>query len=117
MKEFIKVLRTKGSYEIGWDVPQEIQLVCNITEKHKNFETHQELDKCMKEVNEFMPNFFEKFREDYLLLKSFDRAFWLKHFKDQKKDKFQPLKHFETGKCDCSFGNPEETMSLVKDWW
>ena len=57
-----------------------------------------------------------------MLLKSFDRAFWMKHLRFETNEKFQPLKKEKKlfNKSDeivlheqCPFGNPEDTKSFL----
>ena len=46
------------------------------------FETHKELDEFVQRIIDNFPNFMKDYHDtDAALLKSFDRAFWLKHYK------------------------------------
>lgn len=49
-----------------------------IKEKTKQFSTHEELDKFVWSLLDKDPKFFQTNKEAWSLLKSFDRAFWLK---------------------------------------
>jgi hypothetical protein len=50
-------------------------------ENSKKFHSHLELDLFVQELMIIDPEFVEKYKHEYSLLKSFDRAFWLKFFK------------------------------------
>jgi len=51
-------------------------------------------------------------KEDLVLVKSYDRAFWLRHFERKNKscvdERFKPD--------DCPFDSPEKN-SMLKDWF
>ena len=51
-----------------------------------------------------------------LLLKSFDRAFWMRHLQDMKEDKYKPLPPAEDDVSEfpsgCPFKDPRETLSI-----
>jgi len=87
-----------------------IQFVKNgITTK---FETHKQLDI-------FFVNYMTKHtdqhaglsEDDILLLKAFDRAFWMKHLNDKSDENNKPLE--EEGACGCPWGNPNSTGTLL----
>lgn len=60
------------------------------------------------------------------MLKSFDRAFWIRHYKFPNKEIFKPateivkqeninnlVETVSTVKCKCPFGNPEDSRSYI----
>lgn len=49
-----------------------------IQEKTVQFSTHKQLDKFVSRLLGKDPRFFETHKEAWSLLKSFDRAFWLR---------------------------------------
>ena len=53
-----------------------------IKEESMKFETHQELDKFVIKLLEKDPNFLKNKKNEFIvnLLKSFDRAFWLRWY-------------------------------------
>lgn len=116
MKEFIKKIRKEGECKIEWKISKEIKEKFSIKEDTKMFNTHSELDKFVNELMKIEPMFEEKYREDYFLLKSFDRAFWLNSY-SKKKRKGTECFRDDDGNCKCPFHDPEETKSLLSNWW
>jgi hypothetical protein len=56
----------------------------------------------------------------FKLLKSFDRAFWLRHYREKDKIDYQPLdytvsiiKEEESISCSCPFGDPQSTRTFA----
>ena len=51
-------------------------------------------------------------------MKSFDRAFWLRHFKTPENKLYQPKQSEIKGICGCPFDDPVSTNSLGgKEWF
>jgi len=82
------------------------------------FNTHEELDKYFKNLTDKVPTFRLDYSSECELLKSFDRAFWLRHLKKSHPSN-APIAHSEERKvnqnngtvkiesitiCDCPFG-------------
>lgn len=107
---FLNKLRSKGSCTIKYPVPREIGEKLNIKEKKIRFATHVQLDEFVKKVVEHFPLFKEEYKDDYYLLKSFDRAFWLRHFKSDLHVDCKPALE------GCPFDNPQSS-SFLKDWF
>jgi hypothetical protein len=78
-------------------------------EKSIKFNSHKELDDF---VNNIIINSFE-FLEDYpqenFILRSFDRAFWLKHFKDSENEIYKP--------CNCPYQDPSNNINCFKKFF
>jgi hypothetical protein len=94
------------------------------TKKKNTFDTHRELDiYCSNLFAKYGDriSFETNYPQDYALLKSFDRGFWLGHLKDRfsKKHRSEYTQHFvphtdhDTGELDCPFEDPTETMSML----
>jgi hypothetical protein len=66
---------------IEYDIPNDIAELCKFKEKKITFSTHKELDIFVNEILEKKPDFFISNKSDAALLKSFDRAFWLRHYR------------------------------------
>jgi hypothetical protein len=111
LKDFLKVLREKGECKIQFNIPHEVQEACNLKEKKIEFKTHKQLDEFLKTVDEHYPSFKSDFKDDFQLLKSFDRAFWLRHFRNPETQDYQPLTGEIKGICECPFGDPISTNS------
>jgi len=82
------------------------------------FQNHVEIDKFVQKIIDFDPMWMQslKYQEDFRLLKSLDRAFWLRHLKDKKKKEYQfqeydPIKG-DTQVCKCPFGDPRASKSF-----
>ncbi len=50
-------------------------------------------------------------RDEYFLLKSFDRAFWMRLNKENKME--NKALHANDGTCQCPFNNPIITHSII----
>ncbi|KAG2377475.1 hypothetical protein C9374_009386 [Naegleria lovaniensis] len=81
MGHYITKLRNKGLCNIKWKVPVDIMEQVGIKEQKITFYTHKQLDMLMCSILSKIPDFPERYQEDHMLLKSFDRAFWLRSFK------------------------------------
>jgi hypothetical protein len=115
--EYLKKLRNKGEANIEYDIPKDIRDKCQIKEKTVKFSNHLELDQFLKKITDAYPMFLEDYKSsDAALLKSFDRAFWLRHYRDKSNDEWKPLK--EEDLLCCAFGDPEQTRSFGgMDWF
>lgn len=117
MKEMVNSMRNQGECKIEWKIPKEIQEKCLIKENVKKFSTHEELDDLVVKVLEKIPKFKNLYPEDYLLLKSYDRAFWLKYYRDKRNKENWAKEPEDDKECGCPFDNPEKTRSLCSEWW
>ena len=88
-------------------------------ESSVKFQTHKELDLFVQGLKDKDLEFEFKYKSEMILLKSFDRAFWLRHFKFPQDDNWKPLKiekKQENGDIDiqlgCPFDDPQETNSI-----
>lgn len=62
------------------------------------------------------PQFQTTYKSEWVLLKNFDRAFWLKFQKYDTAKEFTPLyKENDEKKKElaCPFGDPSQTMSMI----
>jgi hypothetical protein len=108
--KFLKDMKKKGKCEMVFrpskKFKKEFKLRRDI-DKYK-FDTHNELDGF---VTMLLSNnciaFKNEYKDDYKLLKSFDRAFWLRHFKKPDIDTFKPSKE------ECPFDDPRKTKSYI----
>jgi hypothetical protein len=64
-----------------YEIPKDIAELCGFSQKKISFETHKELDVFVNQILDKMPDFFSVYKNDAALLKSFDRAFWLRHYR------------------------------------
>jgi len=113
--EYLKALRVKGQCDITFPISDEMREALEIKEKSKKFATHEELDQFVASCIEKDPQFEENYKEHMLLLKSFDRAFWLRHFKLPEDKTFIPLGGGNP--TQCPFKDPTCTTSFKKEWF
>lgn len=107
---FLDKMKNQGKSEMVYET-QNTELIKKFGFDKKVFTTHEELDKFMIELENKDIDFSSEYREDYELLKCFDRAFWLRFYQTKKKD-FTP--YSEQEKFCCPFGDPETTQSFFK---
>lgn len=104
---FLKRLKEAGVCEISFSPPPEMREKLSLKEAKYMFETHKQLDEFVHMLIEREPEFQSKYAAEYNFLKSFDRAFWLRHYKNDKDEKYAC--------CDpprnCPFGDPQSTFS------
>ena len=77
------------------------------------FKSHKELDDFVNKLYEKNHSFAKSYPDHHMLLKSFDRAFWLRHFKANSEDKYKPSG--DEQKCECPFKNPLDTGSMREE--
>lgn len=81
------------------------------------FETHEELDKFCQYLLSKEPEIETKFKYEWLLLKGFDRSFWIRHYtyksKHQKKKQLEPLKNQNEEEI-CPFNDPKD-LSFISN--
>ncbi len=125
LQHYLEKMRKKGHAKIKWQVPEDVRVACEIKEPKIEFTTHSQLDRTVRGIQAKMPLFHEEYEVDWQFLKAFDRAFWLRHFKDSLDGTYQPLSKEDGDKesteghifCgDCPFGHPED-KSFTQDWW
>jgi hypothetical protein len=108
--EYLNNLRTKGECELDFPITPEMRVNLSIKESKKRFQTHHDLDEFVKELITKEPMFQDNYPMEWMLLKSFDRAFWLRHFKHADDPNFLP-------DSDCPFKDPTMTASFKKEWF
>lgn len=98
-------MRVYGACEMEFDPLPELK------EKHGwgkiVFKTHEELDKFSKNILEKDVFFKHNYAEEWKLLKSFDRAFWLRYYRAEKPDN-KPCPQ------GCPFDDPMVTVSMMR---
>lgn len=107
---FLTKIRKEGKSEMEFEMSKEFRERFKQKEDKITFKSHEELDKFVISLQNIEIEFEIKYKSEWLLLKSFDRAFWLRFYKFKDEKKFQPLMKQE--EMICPFGNPEETGSL-----
>ncbi len=75
------------------------------------FETHKQLDEFVAMLKSKNETFKVMYPNEVTLLKSFDRAFWLRHYSNPDESKFHA--HVEGSKLCCPFDDPKKTASYM----
>lgn len=115
---FMKRMKNEGISELVYETNSSyLKNTCMIKSKTK-FSSHKELDlfviNMMKNLDFQSKSIFEKnLPGDFSLLKSFDRALWLRHLSLEKDSKFFPYE--EDGKCLCPFDDPRDSHSMIRE--
>ena len=86
-------MKKKGKCEMEFQPDADFIKKFELTQDKYAFKTHQELDTFMYNLTQKCPTFKLDYENESTLLKSFDRAFWLRHFKKPELEQFQPGFH------------------------
>ncbi len=108
--EYLNNLREKGECDISFPIPDDMREALKIEAKKKSFASHLELDEFVHELQQKDLEFENNYPLEWGLLKSFDRAFWLRHFKHSDDAKYTPHSN-------CPFKDPTQTASFKKEWF
>ncbi|KAL9648865.1 hypothetical protein ABK040_003795 [Willaertia magna] len=134
LKNFLTRLRKTGNSRLEFEMTEQFVKDFNLLENnfkltyHENentytlrFDTHRDLDLFVNYLIEKDDEFEMHFKSEYVLLKSFDRAFWVKAVSFPNIPEFQPLfendgsdntttttnnNNMEDKKHKCPFGDP-----------
>ena len=80
MKLYLDRLRKKGKASLTFSPTPEMRNTFSLKKKRPKFNTHEELDRYVNILQQKSNFEFEtSYPEEWLLLKAFDRAFWLRH--------------------------------------
>lgn len=121
---FLDNMRKSGSSKLIYHFSPILHEKCPwIKEKYGNtitFETHKSLDDFVNEIKKSLSNelfFIEELRNDINLIKSFDRAFWLRYNNEKKKKGINNIsEELLPHSNGCPFNDPQETGSFT-DWF
>lgn len=120
--EFMSKLRVQGKSDLEFVMDAKFREKFARKEKSVIFKTHLELDTFVLDLMKIEPAFGKtSYKKEYILLKSFDRAFWLRYFKFPGNETFGYYKIQEEvcdsddhrKDCGCPFSDPEKTSSVV----
>ena len=81
------------------------------------FTCHEELDEFVIGLENVDPRFQMNHSQEWILLKSFDRAFWLRYLRSPTFAKYRPKRENVRGgeRLSCPFGDPTLTSFVVND--
>jgi hypothetical protein len=118
LAEYLNHLRQHGTCELKYTLTSYLQKLLNTTDQYRVFHNHKDLDELVKNILDKDPVYFDiTAKDDWALLKSFDRAFWLRYFKNKLDDNWKA--HFVMDHAlltSCPFGHPEKSLSIVEDY-
>jgi hypothetical protein len=109
LSDFLKNLRYSGQCELNYVPRPDMMKKLGREEGPVQFKTHRELDDFVNAITTHFPTYFDlddNGVDDWKLLKSFDRAFWLRKFKHDT-EQYEPH--------NCPFKNPLDSGSIL-DW-
>ncbi|EFC37592.1 predicted protein [Naegleria gruberi] len=124
MGSYFERLKKKGKGNMKFVLEEEFKKRFNIptTQKSVKFKTHCELDQFVLQLLDIDPLADKNYPNEFKLLKSFDRAFWLRHLSGKKSmadPRWQPYREEEPSfdgvalVLKCHFGDPRERFSFV----
>ncbi len=95
LKNYLQDMKEKGTCEMVFRPDQNfLDAFKDILEPNKKawpFKTHVELDTFVAALMKKVPTLNNTYPGEYALLKSFDRALWLRHFKKKSDPAYTPL--------------------------
>lgn len=107
--EFLKDIRQAGTSDMKFKPSQQFREKFGLEEKQYVFTDHLNFDTFCDKLYNQCPDFPSEHKQEHVLLKAFDRAFWLRHIKKPHIEQYQPLKRVdEYGEEEtrCPFGDP-----------
>jgi len=105
MAKFIERLRKTGKCNLQFEPDPAFIEQYGLSEKLFKFTDHGSLDRFVNDLLKKNPNLMAESRSEWALLKSFDRAFWLKNAKFPERREYLPHCN-EHGVLGCPFGDP-----------
>jgi hypothetical protein len=80
MNAFLKRLKRKGVCDLKFEMSEEFRRKFSITDRNIVFSSHQQLDQFVNRLLIIDAQFEHCHKEEWFLLKSFDRGFWLRKY-------------------------------------
>lgn len=106
--QFLERMKKNGKCEMEFSPTKTFKENFQLSLDNYHFDSHTELDDFVTKCNQVDGIGFQiDFKEEGRLLKSFDRAFWLRHFKNLKEEIFKPSPN------GCPFDDPRKTKSYM----
>lgn len=115
MNIFLNNLKSKGTSDLAFIPSKDFIEKFHLDKKEYIFKDHKTLDEFVQRLIELDDKFQLSYKHEYNFLKSFDRAFWMRHFKFPNNASFKCLRHINDDndfECDCPFKDPTETGSI-----
>ncbi len=109
LKKHLERLRKFGTADMVFELDESLRQKCGLSDqKVIRFTTHKELDDFVNLILKNDVTFATTHVHDYALLKSFDRAFWLRYIKSERKRRVRA----EHEPHNCPFDDPRNTISF-----
>jgi hypothetical protein len=89
LAKYLVDMREKGASKLSFQIEKEFQKKFKLKSESILFETHTKLDQFTLSLFEIDENFHFNYKDEYQLLKSFDRAFWMRFYK--KKERIEKI--------------------------
>eukprot|EP01080_Neovahlkampfia_damariscottae_P008430 gene8430-255_t len=90
---FLDRIKREGSTELIFEYSKKFQRTFNLPNDSIKFNTHTQLDEFLKQLNELDSEFEDHWSDEFNLLKSFDRAFWMKYISfELEADRLEKMK-------------------------
>jgi len=113
---FLKQLKEKGNSDLVFAPTNDFIEKFKLEKKSYQFVDHPSLDKFVQRLMDVDVEFQQKYKDEYAFLKSFDRAFWMRHFKFPNNMQFRCIEKKgeddDDMECACPFKDPQETGSI-----
>eukprot|EP01080_Neovahlkampfia_damariscottae_P009363 gene9363-1574_t len=112
LAEYLKIIRNKGKSTPIFSPDDDFKKKFKTEEIE--FKSHKEVDKYVLDLLKIDPDFENSYPDEYKLLKSFDRGFWLREFDElaKMKDKHKIREYLDEEK-SCCFKDPRRTGSFI----
>ncbi len=118
LNDYLVQLRKNGKCDLKFFLSDAMRELLGTEDKYKTFETHQQLDDFVKSVMDKNSCFFDQSPDDWMLLKSFDRAFWLRWYKNKSDERWSPREVDDRGyMTSCPFDHPNNTQTMVDNFF
>lgn len=109
LTKYLHNMKVNGCCTMDYTPSLSLVKQCKVDSQSVTFTSHKQLDEYVRSVR--MKIVEQKmhpldFESDMTLLKSFDRAFWIRHFKYPNEEQFH--------QANCPFDNPLNTKSMLK---
>jgi len=117
--EFTRKLREQGKCDMVLYLDEDFREKFSIKEQKIKFETHKQIDEFAARLLDIDCEVSFHNKAEWSMLKNFDRALWLRHFKFKDDEKWKPMMTVECDddgdECEtlgCPFGDPVATYSI-----
>eukprot|EP00761_Pharyngomonas_kirbyi_P013341 gb/GECH01013369.1/.p1 GENE.gb/GECH01013369.1/~~gb/GECH01013369.1/.p1 ORF type:complete len:609 (+),score=183.01 gb/GECH01013369.1/:1-1827(+) len=119
--DYFESMKRKGTcrmeFRVTRDFQEQMQIPSGKFGMEKNtiaFDNHRQLDEFVRYCIKAQPTFGQHcFIYEYRLLKGFDRAFWLRHYRKPNDDRFKPLEKEED---DDALLDPDDDFDVMDEY-